>query len=40
MRNAVIQNEMRNLARELLESGEATIVIGWEKAHCHIKVLR
>ncbi|MBQ6853310.1 MAG: 4Fe-4S ferredoxin, partial [Peptococcaceae bacterium] len=31
MRNAVIQNEMRNIARELLESGEATMVIGWEK---------
>ncbi len=25
------QNEMRAVARELLESGEATVVIGWEK---------
>ena len=28
---AEIQNEMRNIAKELLESGEATMVIGWEK---------
>ena len=26
-----IQDEMRKVAKELLESGEATIVIGWEK---------
>ena len=31
MRNAVIQNKMRDIAVELLESGKATIVIGWEK---------
>ena len=26
-----IQSEMRAVAKELLESGEATVVIGWEK---------
>ena len=26
-----VQNEMRAMAKELLESGEATMVIGWEK---------
>ena len=31
MRNAIIQNKMRDIAAELLESGKATIVIGWEK---------
>ena len=35
-----VQNEMRAMAKELLESGEATMVIGWEKVHCHIRALR
>ena len=26
-----IQNEMRAVAKELLESGKATVVLGWEK---------
>ena len=26
-----IQSEMRATAKQLLESGEATVVIGWEK---------